>query len=104
MLKWTATVIRQEHVSHDELVDVWEHDHAMRETVMPVLPSFVYCIHAPIWTLPPVIVFRRRQCSVKKEDSRYPCPRRAICQACSKEEFDAKDLQEAKILLEKYIT
>ena len=28
MLKWTATVIRQEHVSHDELVDVWEHVHA----------------------------------------------------------------------------
>ncbi len=25
MLKWTATVIRQEHVSHDELVRVWEH-------------------------------------------------------------------------------
>ena len=28
MLKWTATVIRQEHVLHDELVDVWEHVHA----------------------------------------------------------------------------
>ena len=28
MLKWTATVRRQEHVSHDELVDVWEHVHA----------------------------------------------------------------------------
>ena len=28
MLKSTATVIQEEHVSHDELVDVWEYVHA----------------------------------------------------------------------------